>query len=189
MRFVGTDYTLVLYGTVKYRYPMIAPITQAIIAPLEMLMCIATILVINYSSVFYGYWAIVESLTFVAAQKTGRISRKHTRRYALLSILISVILIELMLRCGQVLLFTHINTVAGMLFWLRYVRNENYPMVPVSLAIFVTKLAADLVNVVVYFPGGSWLVRLLNVFMPVVDAMFILVYFKRKQTTKFPESQ
>ena len=65
-------YTLIFIGTAKYKYPLIAPITQAIVAPLEIWMAFFIIIgnsQFNYITVSYIYWTIVEIAIFLMIRK------------------------------------------------------------------------------------------------------------------------
>lgn len=55
-------YTLVLIGTVKYRYPLIAPISQAIIAPFEFAVLIRFVIHGNLSLDYVSFHIFIGPL-------------------------------------------------------------------------------------------------------------------------------
>lgn len=79
--------------------------------------------------------------------------------------------------------FNYLNTFSGIIFWLIYViRNKDYPIKPITLAIFLMKLVADVFALIVYNGDGNWASNAMCILLPVVDFLFIMLYVKRKKT-------
>lgn len=72
-------YTLVLVGTIKYRFPLISPITQAMIAPLEFSVLFLFIKLdafrLDYASMAYLYWSIIEIVIIIVMIRNGYIRK------------------------------------------------------------------------------------------------------------------
>ena len=90
-------YTLVLIGTIKYRYPMIAPITQAIIAPFEFSVLFLFhklgLIELSYATLAYLYWAIIEVAIFRVIEKLRYIKEEHIKPYIIVSLGVTFIMI------------------------------------------------------------------------------------------------
>ena len=178
-------YTLVLIGTVKYRYPLISPITQMIIAPLEWSVTLLFIKLnafrLDYASCSYLYWSIVEIVIIGVMIKNQYIKRKWIAAYIFAIIVITALMIHWVVVMEQMFFFTYLNTFIGMVCWLGFViRNRNYPMKGITLAIFVVKFVADILAFLVYFGEGHWTAQLMCVLLPICQGLFILVYLIRK---------
>ena len=118
-----TTYTLVFIGTIKYKYPLISPVTQVIVAPLEFsvfILIIVTSSTFNYAVVAYTYWSIIEVAIFVVMIKMGFIKRKHYFVCIVAAILMCAAMIFFVVK-KQILLFTYLNTFVGMFFWFGFV--------------------------------------------------------------------
>lgn len=181
-----TTYTLVLFGTIRYRYPLISPITQAIIAPFEFSVLFLFIKLnafqLNYASVAYLCWSVIEIVTIIVIVRAGYIRKKYILPYVGAVLLITGIMVWLVAVKQYMLAFSYINTFVGMSCWLAYViRRKDYPMNGITLTIFLMKLTADILGCLVYFGQGSLAVNALSVMLPVVDFCFIPTYFMRKK--------
>lgn len=180
-------YTLVLIGTIKYKYPLISPITQAIIAPLEFsvfILCVITSATFNYAVVAYMYWSIIEVAIFVAIMKTGSIKKKLLYYYIVLSMVVFATMIILVVCKRQVLFYNYLNTFTGMLFWFGFIFKKDYPMKPFALFIFIIKFIADIFAAIVYCDDGVWITDMLCILLPILDFLFIVVYFIRRREKK-----
>lgn len=180
-----TTYTLVLIGTIKYRYPMISPVTQAIIAPFEfsvvLYYAVAGYVQINYALIAYLYWTIVEVAIFFAIINTGYISKKQIMPYIVTVAVITGIMFWLVAVRGKMLFFSYLNTFIGNVFWARFILNKDYPMKSFALASFCTKFLADTAAVLVYHGAGSLVTDLICVLLPALDFFFIIIYFNRRK--------
>ena len=179
-------YTLVLIGTVKYQYPLISLNTQAIIAPLEfscLLMLIKTgQFGLDYVSLAYLYWSVIEIMIFLVTIKNGYIKRKYIAPYLCVVAVITCGLIYYVTIKEYLLFFNYVNTFAGVIFWLIFlIRDTKIPICPIMLAAFVAKFIADMLAVVVYLPRAHWGVGLICLFLPILDSVFIFVYLYRRK--------
>jgi len=181
-------YTLVLIGTIKYRYPLIAPITQAIIAPFEFSVLIRFIiqgsLDFGYVSLAYIYWTIIEILIIGVIIKRGYIQRKLIIPYLLLICTMTGIMCYWVVIKNCMFFFSYFNTFIGELFWLHFILKTDYPMKPLALAAFVAKFVGDAISIPTYLGDGIWLISAICVLLPVLDFLFILIYFKRSKERK-----
>lgn len=180
-----TTYTLVLIGTIMYRYPLISPITQVIIAPLEFSVLFLFIKLgafrLDYASVAYLYWSIIEIIIISVMMKKEYIRKKYTIPYIGTLISITGIMVYWVTIKENMFFFNYFNTFIGIFFWLIFVlENKDYPMKSITLAIFIIKFIADVLAFVVYHGEGNWVANLLCILLPVVDSIFLLVYFRRK---------
>lgn len=178
-------YTIVLIGTVRYRYPLISPIAQAIIAPFEFAVVVDLIYTgdfgADYISVAYTYWTLVEAGIIVATLCICRFSWKKTLLYLLLVTAMSVLMCRLVVGTEHRFFFSYFNTFYGMVFWLFRILKKDYPMKALSLAAFVTKFVADLISIPVYFGYGFWATDVLCVALPLVDLSFCVIWFVKRQ--------
>ena len=177
-------YTLVLVGSIKYKYPLISPITQAIIAPFE----IASLFLLlrsgagfNYAFFAYLYWAVIEIAIFRVIEYLGYIEKKYVTLYICLVAVIMASMLYYVVFKGEMFLFSYLNTFVGMLFWLRFIQNQNYPMKAITLAVFVTKFLGDFIAIPVYFGKGPLLINMICILLPVCDFLFILIFFSRNK--------
>lgn len=178
-----TTYTLVFIGTIKYKYPLISPITQAIVAPLEFsvfTLIIVTSSTFNYAVVAYAYWSIIEVAIFAIMIKIGFIKRKHIIPYIIVALFIFAIMIFMVAIRRQVLLATYLDTFIGMAFWFGFILKKDYPIKAFTIAVFISKFLADIFAAIVYFGDGSYWINILSVLLPVLDFMFVAVYIIRK---------
>lgn len=181
-----TIYTLVLFGTMKYRYPLISPITQAIIAPLEFSVLFLFIKLnafrLDYASVAYLYWSIIEIVIIILMIRRGYVRKRYRGPYILAIICITAIMIYWVTIKEYMFFFNYLNTFSGIIVWLIYViRNKDYPMKPITLVIFLIKFVADVLAFLVYNGDGNWAADTMCILLPVVDFLFILIYLKRKK--------
>ena len=92
-----TTYTLILIGTVKYRYPLISPLAQGVIAPFEImiavLFAISGSLNLDYVSIAYTYWALIEIAIIVAILKLRFIPKRKILPYVAFVICVFAVLI------------------------------------------------------------------------------------------------
>lgn len=180
-------YTLVLIGTIKTKYPMISPITQAIIAPFEFSVLVLQIVSsskFNYAFAAYLYWTVIEIAILAFILRSGFIKKKYILPYLMMCIIITAIMIYMVVIKRFMLFFSHFNTFVGLLFWLGFIIKRDYPMTHVALAIFITKFVADILGALVYFGEGGWVIDLLAVLLPTVDIIFFVVYFVRVDKRK-----
>lgn len=176
-------YTLALIGSVRYKKPLISPLTQACIAPFEFAVMFNLILRggLNYVSVAYGYWTVIEVALFYVNCKLGAVSKNREKQYVLLVTLVMAAMLWGVVVKGWMLFFSYFNTFVGMCFWAQYIRREAYPMKPWAGAAFLIKFAADVLACLVYFHSGTWVISFMSVALPVLDFTFLITYWKRKR--------
>lgn len=182
-------YTLVLIGTVKYRYPLISPMTQAVISPFEFAVLIRLILVGSFGQIYvftaYAYWTLIEIAIIWVILKSGYIKRKYIVPYIVLVCVMTCVMFYFVTVKGQMFFFSYFNTFIGEVIWFRFILKKDYPMKPIALLAFFTKFIGDSFSIVVYFGDGIWLSNVMCVLLPVLDFAFILVYFKRSRQNEF----
>ena len=180
----SVTYTLVLLGSVKYNYPLISPIAQAIIAPLEFAVVARLVIVgmagLNHVFINYVLWACLEIAIIVVQIRRGFIGKCYIALYLLCVVALTFVMCYLVAYRGYLLFFCLLNTFVGEIFWLSHVWKKDYPMKPIVLAMFLTKYIADSMSVVVYFSQGSWIDSLIGILLPVLDFIFVHAYFRRK---------
>lgn len=181
-------YTFVLIGSIKYKYPLISPITQAFIAPFEFAVFILFVFVekytFNYASAAYLYWTAIEIITMVAILAMGAIEKKYIVPYLLFTAFVCIIMIYFVTIKGHVLFFSYFNTFIGELFWLNHIRKDDYPMKPYAIAAFISKLIADFIAVFLYFGNGPIIISAICLMLPMLDAYFVYVWYKRRNSIK-----
>lgn len=178
-------YTLVLIGTIRYKYPLIPLATQAIIAPFEFAVFIRFIissrLHIDYIFLAYFYWTVIEIAIIYVILKSEKFRPSRCFPYILLIGAITCIMCYLVLIKGWIFFFSYFNTFVGEIIWFCYILRKDYPMKPLALASFIAKFIGDAVSVPVYFDCGIWFLSLISVLLPVLDFIFIVVYINRKR--------
>lgn len=178
-------YTLVLVGTIRYKYPLISPITQAVIAPFEFsvlyLFIISSNLGINYAFFAYVYWALIELSIIIVMIKQNHISRTCLVPYLLFLCVLTCVMCYLVGHKGHMFFFSYFNTFVGELIWLFHVRRTNYPMRPLALMVFIAKLLADTIAIPVYFGTSWWLIDFICVTLPILDLLFIIMFIHAKK--------
>lgn len=175
-------YTLVLIGTVKYRYPLISPMAQAIIAPFEFSAVILFSKLsseFNYAFAAYLYWALVEIAIIIVILKIGFIKKKYIGLYVGFVVIVTAAMIDLVAIRGYMFFFSYFNTFVGMLFWFIFILKRDYPIKPIALAVFVVKFIADVLGAIVYFGNSVWLTNMFCILLPILDIVFIPIYFRR----------
>lgn len=182
-------YTLVLIGTIKYRYPLIAPLAQAIIAPFEFSVLFMFhklgMIEFNYVVVAYLYWAIIEVAIFRAIEKLGYIKKHHVKPYIAIVVLITLIMLYFVAIKEKMFFFSYFNTIVGIAIWAQFIwKNKDYPIKSISLAVFIVKFFADILGAIVYFGRGFWIMNLMSVLLPIIDFFFMQMWFTRKTEQK-----
>lgn len=183
-----TTYTLVLIGTCRYRYPMISPYAQAVIAPFELSVTVMFItrgqLGFNYPSVACIYWTVIEIAIIAVILKSGFVKRKHIAPYIVLCGAITCAMLYLVTFKGYMLFFSYFNTFVGVAIWFGSILRRDYPMKPLALAAFITKFVGDILAAIVYFGVGGWCVDLMSILLPPLDFAFVVVYVVRRKQNK-----
>ncbi|MBQ5328240.1 MAG: hypothetical protein J6J15_03540 [Oscillospiraceae bacterium] len=178
-------YTLVLIGTVKYKYPLIPSSTQLIIAPFEFSMWLGFIIgggfSINYVTAAYSYWTIIEIAIIYVVLKISNTSSESKWLYLIAVCTMTCIMYYLAIYKGWMFFFSYFNTFVGEIFWLIYFHKKDYPIKPIVLIIFIAKCIGDAISIPVYFGRGIWIISLISILLPTLDILFILAYIKRKK--------
>ena len=175
-------YTLVLIGSIKYGYPLIAPMAQAIIAPYEFSVLFLMMkwgrFGMNYVSVAYLYWTLIEISIIFVTIKSGFLKRR-VPIYLSFIVLMTGVMFYLVTIKEYMLFFSYLNTFVGVAVWFIFILNKNYPMRPISLAIFCVKFLADILSAILYIDEGGSFINILCILLPTLDFLFIIVYIKR----------
>ena len=180
----AATYSLAFIGTIKYRFPLLSPVTQFIIAPLEFAVLIGLIINnnfhLNYVSISYLYWSIIEISLLILVAKLKNINVKSILIYlSLLSVFTYGMYYLVVIKDGM-FYFNYFNTFVGELLWLKYINKDNYPMEPISLCVFVFKLIADTFAISVYFGEGPLIINTICLILPLLDFAFIVTYFEKR---------
>ena len=183
-------YTLVLIGMVKYRYPLISPITQAIIAPFEFSVLFLFVKLkafrLDYASLAYLYWSIIEMLIIAVMIKHGSIQKKYHIPWVALIIVNTAVMTYFVTLREEMFFFSYLNTIVGMIIWLGFlIQRKDYPIKPLTLAMFLSKFIADILGYLVYYGTGNWIENMMCVLLPVVDIVFLIVFCKRRYLQRF----
>ena len=184
-----TTYTLVLIGSLKYKTPLISPITQAIIAPFELGVFLGFLFgflisnyVFNYVLLAYLYWTAMEIAVIIVIAKQIKPSKPKLTSYILFMILLTIfVLIYVNIFDFGMLYGSYIHTIIGMVFWYIYILDPKYPMKPISLAVFIVKLVGDILGFIVYRNYDGILIFVIAITLPIIDLFFIITYFYRKK--------
>ncbi len=179
-------YTLVLIGTVKYRFPLIPPVTQAIIAPVEFSVLLSLIdrssFCWDYVSIAYAYWCAIEMVIIGVAIKKQITPTKWVAMGIALFVMVMIPTFCCVVIHRGMFFFTYLNTFTGVVAWLVFVsRRKDYPMNGMTLAIFIAKFLGDVATIPAYFMDGDWVIRALAILLPVCDSLFFLLYFLRRR--------
>lgn len=180
-------YTLVFVGTIKYKYPLISPITQAIIAPLEILMAVFSVIgnfILDYISIAYIYWTIIEIAIFIVILRNGFDKKKYIIPYMGLIVFFVAVIFYVMIFKEQYVFSLYFFTLVGECIWLKYILNKNYPLKPISLAVFVSKFIADFLAIPVYIGKSGFIIDMICILLPVLDFVFIIIYFGGKKEAR-----
>lgn len=188
-----TTYTLILIGTVKYRYPLISPLAQGVIAPFEImiavLFAISGSLNLDYVSIAYTYWALIEIAIIVAILKLRFIPKRKILLYVAFVICVFAVLIYGVAIREQILLFSYVNTFIGVALWLSHILRHEYPMNGFTLIIFIIKFVADILAGIIYYGSGSWLVDILCVLLPILHFAFLVIWICRKKQKSIQKAE
>lgn len=179
-------YLWALVGAVRYRHPLIPPVTQLFFCTNE-LSALLYFLVsgtgFTYYVAAYICWAVIEAAMFAAAVRIGFVKKKQILPHLGLLAAITLILFIATLN-GKMLLICYFNAFAGVMCWLWFACKPDYPMKPIALAAFISKFIGDLVAVPVYFGNGGRFVESICVLLPVLDFSFIILYFRRRRKSR-----
>ena len=141
-------YTLVLIGTLKYKTPLISPITQAIIAPFEIGIFLGFLISdynFNYVFISYLYWTIIEVIVIFVIAKQAKPSKPKLTLYILFIILLTVFVLIYVNQFSFGMLYgSYVHTILGMVFWYIYILDPKYPMKSITLTTFIVKLIGDI---------------------------------------------
>lgn len=180
-------YTLVLIGTIKYKYPLISPMAQAVIAPFETAVLICYVFIarqrFDYVLAAYLYWTIVEITIITVILKSGAINKKYIFPYISFMVMLTAAMVYAVALKGQMFLFSYVNTFIGETIWYVHIKKEDYPTKPIVLSLFITKWIADVFAAIVYLGNGSWIVDLMVILLPLLDSLFIFDYVKKRKNT------
>ena len=76
--------------------------------------------------------------------------------------------------------FSYFNTLLGEFIWFVFVlKREEYPIRPLVLLSFLSKLTGDTLAISVYLFAGSWFCSLMCLVLPLQDLAFVAVYLYR----------
>lgn len=172
--------TLILVGSIKYKYPLIPPQAQALVAAFEFAVCSFFILRgqlrFDYVSIAYIYWTLIEIAQILLVIKTGYIKRKRIIPYLVRVILVTGVVYGAILLTHNIYAFSYFNTFIAEIIWFGYILKRKDAFKPVELAIFVTKLIADMVAIPVYIGMGDFVNQMICLTLPVLDFAFLVVY-------------
>lgn len=182
------SYSIILIGTIKYRYPLISIFTWAVIAPYEFAVLISFIInrqtEWNYVLISYTYWVIIEILIILSIVKIGYISKKRYIPYFFLVSAVTMIMCYMVIVKKQMFFFAYFNTLVGEIIWFRHIRKKDYPVKPLALWVFIAKYLADAFAISVYFGAGTLLTDVMSVALPLLDFAFVITYFQKKLNMK-----
>lgn len=181
-----TAYALVLIGTIKYKYPMISPITQIFFGTNEIAVLVFFLresVAFNYAVAAYLCWALLEIAIFAAILRTDYYNKKYILPHLMVIAVGSAFLYYLIAVRGMMLFVCYGNAFLGVLFWFLFVQKKEYPLKPIPLLAFVCKFLADLAAIPVYFNYGNLLIRVICVGLPCLDLLFLVLWLiRRKQS-------
>lgn len=177
-------YTFVLIGTIKYRYPLISPISQSVIISFEFAVLYSAIinnsLSFAYYSLAYIYWFLIELVIIGIVIYIGYIEKKDVAPYLVFTIILTCIMCYAVAYKHNTYFFSYYNTFIGEIIWFFHVLKKEYPLKPFALMAFLSKLIADSVAIFVYFGKGPLLIDTICVLLPLIDLSFVIVYFIKK---------
>lgn len=181
-------YTATLIGTLKYHYPLINPISQAIIAPFEIAVLIRYIIRgqfgFNYVFITYIFWVGLNLLIMYIIKKR-HIPEKYGIAYIVLVYVMIMIMFYLVALKNHMFFFSYFNTFIGEVIWFGILFKKDYPMKPFALIAFFAKFIADTIAAPIYWGVGPWLINMICVLLPILDFGFIVVYFIRKRQSTY----
>ena len=177
-------YVFVLIGTLKYKYPLISPITSAVVAPFEFVVLIFLIMerAIGFNHVFIAYfiWSFVE-LAIICIMVSKKYVR-HRPLYIIAVVIVTFVMFFFVVIARKMFFFSYLNTLIGELFWLRFcLKKKDFPMKAITLIAFLLKMVADLISVPVYCLYGTFFETAMCLLLPVVDSLFIILWFVRRK--------
>ena len=171
---------LVFIAMKKYKAPTISPLSQLVVAPFEFAVTIWFFmqrLSLGYAFLAYLLWTIIEILIIVFFYKLHAIPQKWEKWYiVILLISTCVYLYSLHFQYGM-LLFSTLSTLIAIIFWYIYIFRPSYPITLFTLLIFIIKLLADILGLVVYFSSSPIIIRCISTSMAALDLCFIPTWF------------
>ena len=178
-------YVWVLIGTLRYRYPLISPVSQFFFCTNEFAVLLFFVTnasqFSNYVIIAYGCWALLEIAVFIVIIKTGFAKRKHILPYCAAVAVVSVALYFIIAYADGMMFICYFNALCGVFFWFRFIHRKEYPMKPIALVAFMLKLFADLLAVPVYLGEGGSIIALISLLLPALDLAFLPVYFRTRK--------
>lgn len=178
-------YVLAFIGTIRYRYPLISPVSQFFFCTIEFAMLLFVITnasqFSNYVIIAYGCWVLLEIAVFAVILKIGFVKRKHILPYCTAVVVVSVVLYFIIAFADGMMFICYFNALCGVFFWFRFIRRKEYPMKPIALAVFILKLFADLFAVPVYLREGRLIIVLIALLLPALDFAFLPVYCRGRK--------
>lgn len=184
-------YILVLIGTIHHRYPLISPISQLFFGTNEFAVLLFFIgnasRFHQYVIITYIFWALIEIAIFIAIIRTGAVKKSYIVPYIALVVILSIFLYCLIAQKDCMTFICYFNAFCGVLFWLRYFARSEYPCDWIALSAFVSKLLADLLAIPVNMGNGGSVTGLISLLLPMLDAVFIYVFFSRSKQKKAKE--
>lgn len=185
----GATYTLAFISTLKFRCPAISPISQMIIAPFEISVLMKYIaetdFFVGYGFYAYCYWSVIDVTSLAVALKIGKYPGKYIYKIVIGAVIMTAIMAYLVTVKGYMFFFSYFNTFVGEVVWLIHITKKDYPATPLNLALFITKLLADVIAIPVYFGYGTWISSVICIGLPMLDLCFIAVYLERSSQLKY----
>lgn len=175
-------YLLILISTVKNKYPCISPLAQIPALSLEISICMYYFVGqkgFNYIVIGYILFSVLELTIIFVAFKRINLGKEKINKYFLL-LLICIFLMCFLIRVNNgILYFNYVNTIIAMTMWLFYIVNPNYVFDWINLSVFISKTLGDLSAMIVYFNYLNPFVSLMTVLLPILDLIFIIIWFKK----------
>ena len=176
----------------KYRYPLISPLAQGVIAPFEIMMAVLFAISgspgFDYISLAYTYWAVIEIAIILAILKLKFMPKRRILPYIAFVLFVFAVLYYGVAIQEQILQFSYVNTFVGVALWLIHIFRREYPMNGFTLLIFLMKFIAD-IFAIIYYGEGTWFVDFLCVLLPILDFAFLVVWVCRRRQKSSQKAQ
>ena len=139
----------------------------------------------NYIVLSYGLWVLAEIGIIFLHIRYKFIPQKYIAPYILSIGMIAFGVFVCIKEIAEATIYlTYIFSILPIIIWLFYLIFKKEPIHWLYLIPFTTKLIADLLSLYTYFYYPNWLIKIMCIILPIVDFLFIPVYFV-KQTDYF----
>ena len=175
-------YIICIIISIKQKYVMISPITQIIFISYEISYIIMKLYYgsfhFNYIVNIYILWLVCEIIFTILFIKY-KYRKMDIIIYFESLLFMTTISMYFIVYKLYIVSYGYLIAIIGELFWLFYLSRKDYPILKSNLIFLITKFLANLVLIPSYFDIMNVFARILCISLPILDAIFIIIYIKK----------